>query len=170
MQSTSYKARIYFKPVNANVLKECMDGKDRTVGVNEKDDWWKHLEKIDLTAKKIEKNSVCKYPSDWVCVEGEFQIICVTNVQWMADGFKMGGQDFDCKSNALRLFYTKKTKRWNQTKFLLSMESGKHVDLDFVRYYNVNEVVIEPLGTGPPMDVDGETKPLKPLYAKSLPS
>eukprot|EP01083_Nonionella_stella_P179616 638189_1 len=169
--SASYKARIYFKPLDCNVMKQFTDARNTKREVNNDPHWWKELEPIDFDALVIEGNRIGKYPSDWVCVEGEFEILCVTNLQWIGEKDMMGGQGgFDCKSNALRLVYNERMGRVNQTNALLGIETGKHLDLEYVKHYDVCEVVIEPLGNGPPMDVDGERKPLKPLHIKLLPS
>ncbi len=46
----------------------------------------------------------------------------------------MGGKGFNCKTNT-RLVYNEKTTRMNCTNILLSLETGKHLDLEWVRYH-----------------------------------
>eukprot|EP00483_Globobulimina_turgida_P006222 UN06232 len=84
----------------------------------------------------------------------------------------MGGNidGFNAKTNALRLVWSEHTGRINYASALFALESGKHLDLEYVKYYDVEQVVIEPLIKGPPIDVDGERKPLKPVYVRLLPS
>ena len=53
---------------------------------------------------------------------------------------------------------------------VLALKTGTHLDCSDVHYVDVDEVVIEPLAKGPPIDVDGERKPLKPVRIKLLPS
>eukprot|EP01083_Nonionella_stella_P283926 966437_1 len=162
--SPSYNSRVYFKPVSKNILKEFQDKSVKESDgrvANNAMDWWKELKK---------DNKVNGYPSDWVCVEGDFGLLCVTNLQWIAEDTCMGGKDFNAKTNTLRLVYNERTGRMDYANVLLGLENGKHLDLECVKYYDVEEVVIEPLSDGPPMDVDGERKPLKVIYMKVLPS
>merc|ERR1712154_277542 len=117
------------------------------------------------------KGSVSAYPSNWICVEGEFALLCVTNLAWIAEDTCMGGIDWlGAKSNTLRLVYNEDKGRINYASVMLGLESGKHLELENVKFFVVDEVVIEPLGKGPPMDVDGERKPLQPVYVRLLPS
>ena len=111
-----------------------------------------------------------RWPSDWQCVEGEFGLLCVTNLQWIAEDSMMGGKDFNGWNNALRLVWSEKMGRIGYAQMLLALETGTHLDCSDVQYVDVDEVVIEPLAKGPPIDVDGERKPLKPVRIKLLPS
>eukprot|EP01083_Nonionella_stella_P290114 987189_1 len=177
--SAHYKARIYFKPIND----ENNNNNNNNNNDESDDNWWHKLpnlnldsdddnkvEEIPLNDNKVEEdkkeeeeesNDIIRpeYPDDWVCVEGEFGLLCVTNLQWIAEDTNMGGKGFNAKTNTLRLVWNQKTGRLNYASALLGLDKGKHLDLECVKYYDVNKVVIEPLIKGPPIDVDGERKP-----------
>ncbi len=146
--SSHYKARIYFKPIDA-------ENKNN----NESDDenWWHKLPDLSLEKEndnEKEDENKTEYPSDWICVEGEFGLVCVTNLQWIAEDTNMGGKGFNAKTNTLRLVWNQKTGRVNYASALLGLDKGKHLDLEYVKYYDVEKLVIEPLSEGPPIDVD----------------
>merc|ERR1712048_1137829 len=122
-------------------------------------DWWKNLPDLHLDdgedggdndeEKKEQGNdeNAVKYPSDWQCVEGEFALLCVTNLQWIAEDTCMGGKDWaGAKSNSLRLVYNENTGRMNYASAMLGLDTGKHLELDYVKHVDVTEMVIEPLG------------------------
>merc|ERR1712113_87690 len=138
--------------------------------VNDDEFWWKELPDLKLDKNKNPKSSVERqWPSDWFCVEEEFALLCVTNLQWISEDEQMGGNDFNAWNNSLRLAWSRKTGRYGYAQILLGLENGTHLDCDDVSYVDVEEVVIEPLMKGPPIDIDGERKPLKPVRIKLLP-
>merc|ERR1712154_473121 len=106
-----YKARLYFKPIDIGIIQQFESkGKQNNV---EDIDWWTKLEK--------HKHEPPRYPADWVCVESEFALLCVTNLQWIAEDSMMGGKDFNGWSNSLRLVWSRKTGRYGYAQILLGL-------------------------------------------------
>ena len=169
-----YFARIYWKAAGRGRGRRSGGG-DGQREPNDDEFWWKELPDLKLDGDGDgdggdSGKAVRRWPSGWRSVEGEFGVLCVTNLQWIAEDSMMGGQDFNGWSNTLRLVWSEKTGRVGYAQILLGLETGTHLEADDVHYVDVEEVVIEPLRKGPPIDVDGERKPLKPVRVKLLKS
>lgn len=69
-----------------------------------------------------------------------------------------------CNHDLRRLLACRGASRTQQLSLLLDAAEGKHKDASFLHMTRVAALVIEPLGTGTWMTVDGEVVAYEPIY------
>lgn len=109
-------------------------------------------------------------PDDWTVVEGDFIMVYTAHTSHMSsDCFLAPSARLD--DGVIWLLYlTGDLSKHQVLTFLISLESGKHVDLPYVNMLPVRAFRLEPEDNVGVLTVDGERIATGPLQARVLPS
>lgn len=109
-------------------------------------------------------------PEDWTVVDGDFVMVYTAHTSHMSsDCFLAPSARLD--DGVIWLLYlTGSLSKSQVLTFLISLESGKHVDLSYVNMVPVRAFRLEPLDDVGVLTIDGERIETGPVQARVLPS
>ena len=107
---------------------------------------------------------------DWTVVEGEFVMVYSAHTSHMSPGCFLA-PDARLDDGIIWLLYmTGDVTKSQVVSFLMSVESGKHVDLPYVNLLPVRGFRLEPFANCGLLTIDGELIDTEPIQARVLPS
>ena len=109
-------------------------------------------------------------PEDWTVIDGDFVMVYTAHTSHMSsDCFLAPSARLD--DGVIWLLYlTGNLSKSQVLSFLISLESGKHVDLPYVNMLPVRAFRLEPLDDMGVLTIDGERIKTGPVQARVLPS